>query len=744
MENHVDLIKWFKMMGYDYHIPEEQLVNICNKSTSFIWHELMQNTKPKQEVDNLRNNVIINRLRSTTLNKQDEFSYPIKNIVLYLKKQALEKKINSLQSVIKEKRDMVNNQSKNNKIKYIAIEKLKSQIQENKEREYFLDKKYKMLEKNIQNAEETLTCAKNLTPVELDENPNSTEIMETLQKCAEKLEKILKEIPSHNKHNNSTQKSFRFYSAQKESKTQSTFEKYLIMSERKHSEKITVFKHGRGSAKSNRNNKENASSNRKISKNLFASATEEHANAANKRESLGILPDSYLNKNDLNNELEVDSVENIFMNMYSINESNVNGSLPKNHFDINCTLQFSEHHNLKNVNQMPKEILFDKFYNDEFITNKLQTLLYNHNRQIIWNTFESLNDDLNLDVAKNIILKFRKNERNNNINQEDIARLQFLHIQTELQVLKLKAILKDMLGKIMKKKKFIYAAINSRGILPEQVEDVGKLFELQLYDICLDVTLTEMKKEINSIKKIDTRNDLHITLGKISKTKEDIVDKIGSIKQYISDVYDTLQSTVHAREATIACVRKIGPFVEDLTWSVPLTEHLCSTEVKTFEKFPLEYNRRCVYTNPRVVYRDITDDFPGVADLDSDILYMLTNILENPFSPPEFVVLQILKCKIKLNALKLLPSQSTSNYRKYSIEELQAQESYIQYALDKLNSIIFSSAANNILSTAERTKNVMKIWLEMPLKDFISHKRIVEGHDYKFYEKRYDSFYNGS
>lgn len=76
-----------------------------------------------------------------------------------------------------------------------------------------------------------------------------------------------------------------------------------------------------------------------------------------------------------------------------------------------------------------------------------------------------------------------------------------------------------------------------------------------------------------------------------------------------------------------------------------------------------------------------------------------------------------------------------------SLKELQAQESYVQYALDKLNSIIFSTAANKTLNTVEHIKNVMKIWLEMPLKDFISHEKTVEGHDYKFYEKQYDNFY---
>lgn len=76
------------------------------------------------------------------------------------------------------------------------------------------------------------------------------------------------------------------------------------------------------------------------------------------------------------------------------------------------------------------------------------------------------------------------------------------------------------------------------------------------------------------------------------------------------------------------------------------------------------------------------------------------------------------------------------------MKQLQEQESYVQYALDKLNSIRFSTTTNNTLNIVEHMKNVMEIWLEMPLKDYISHNRIVDGHDYKFYEKQYDNFYN--
>ncbi|KAJ8978969.1 hypothetical protein NQ317_001441 [Molorchus minor] len=148
MDKHQQIIDWLRLMGFDSEIPES-LSSICNHSTAFIWDQLMQNGKPKHEVDSLRNNIIIRRLKTQPLNKQDEFSYPIKEIDLYIKRQSLEN---------------------------MLIEKLKGKIKENEERKYILDKKCKMLEKSIQEAEETLTCSKNLTPVELEENPNTREI----------------------------------------------------------------------------------------------------------------------------------------------------------------------------------------------------------------------------------------------------------------------------------------------------------------------------------------------------------------------------------------------------------------------------------------------------------------------------------------------------------------------------------------------------------------------------------------
>lgn len=86
MNNVPKVIEWLKKMGYDGEIPEtlnqyifikvncskflSSFFRICMNSTSIIWDQLIQNTKPRQEVDTIRKNVIINRLKMRTLNQQ--------------------------------------------------------------------------------------------------------------------------------------------------------------------------------------------------------------------------------------------------------------------------------------------------------------------------------------------------------------------------------------------------------------------------------------------------------------------------------------------------------------------------------------------------------------------------------------------------------------------------------------------------------------------------------------------------
>nr|CAH7737005.1 unnamed protein product [Callosobruchus chinensis] len=77
---------------------------------------------------------------------------------------------------IQEKGKKVDDISKANKIQRIAIEKLDLKIQRNEEKELLLRKKCKMLEETISEAQETLSTAKRLTPVEPEENPDTSTI----------------------------------------------------------------------------------------------------------------------------------------------------------------------------------------------------------------------------------------------------------------------------------------------------------------------------------------------------------------------------------------------------------------------------------------------------------------------------------------------------------------------------------------------------------------------------------------
>lgn len=77
-----------------------------------------------------------------------------------------------------------------------------------------------------------------------------------------------------------------------------------------------------------------------------------------------------------------------------------------------------------------------------------------------------------------------------------------------------------------------------------------------------------------------------------------------------------------------------------------------------------------------------------------------------------------------------------------SLEELRKQESYLQYALDRLNLLNDSQSNKKVLSISTIAKKMLELWMEMPFKNFVPLDKKVDGHDYKYYERQYDEFYN--
>lgn len=77
-----------------------------------------------------------------------------------------------------------------------------------------------------------------------------------------------------------------------------------------------------------------------------------------------------------------------------------------------------------------------------------------------------------------------------------------------------------------------------------------------------------------------------------------------------------------------------------------------------------------------------------------------------------------------------------------SLDDLKKQESYLQFAIDRLLSFTNSQSTKKVLAISSHVKKMMDIWTEMPFKNFVSAERKLDGQDYKYYEKQFDGFYN--
>uniref|UniRef100_A0A6P7FTK2 Uncharacterized protein LOC114330874 n=1 Tax=Diabrotica virgifera virgifera TaxID=50390 RepID=A0A6P7FTK2_DIAVI len=198
------------------------------------------------------------------------------------------------------------------------------------------------------------------------------------------------------------------------------------------------------------------------------------------------------------------------------------------------------------------------------------------------------------------------------------------------------------------------------------------------------------------------------------------------------------------RNTTSLCVRKLAAFTNDLSWCSMLQMKLNYQEMKIFEDFPLEHNRRFINTEPSLYYRDIhTNTFLCNREINEENLNKLIVILNNPFTMPETIILNILRTKLMLTALKSIkPVENKAHYNKYSLKQLQDKESYISNAVEQLHSVIASSTSKTSLSASNISQKVMDLWVEMPFTKYIPSNRIFDNKDYKTYEKEFDRFYN--
>ncbi|XP_030753369.1 uncharacterized protein LOC115880316 isoform X2 [Sitophilus oryzae] len=654
MENREELVSWLREMGYTGEMPES-FVEIHNNSTSFVWEQLMQTVCPKDKAVNIKRNIILNRLKNKGLERQDEYVYKIKDIEVFRKKLELQNRLTLLREAAEEKQTKLQNLSQGCKLKEVSIDFLKNKIDRNEERNYLLDLKKEKLQIQNSEAEETLSRFKNVTPVEMESSNSSKEITETLEKCAQKLGEILTDNLKLSKENNMQST---FYTIKKKSKQSNTssIASYMALREKEDFSEITR------SCVKNIQNKENISPT-EVKRNLFnipkiivedvtkPETTVVVETKPKNRESLGLLSDlgdlndsfsDFCKPLSLMNKLDASNVEVFDKTMQSSESSDS--------VVFNYKSQIEHSKGIKAYTKLIKDV-----YSDKVLNETLHSLLAVNNRKLLYDHVQKMMENLKVQFTKMVSVQNAVNSGKQKLNQEDIAKLQFIHIQTELKIIQQKRTLKSLVANIVRKKTEI---VNFTPLNDETINE--ETLDLVIKHITLDANLNAMKKEINAsdIEKIDEL-DLQIVQSKIFKVKNDIAANIHLIECAMSELKNSLKSLVSMKEKASAPLWHLRMFKTDSDWMQPLLENRWLEEMQVFRTFPMEYQRQCTFTDGKTFYRDLCiDNYPEDSNMEPEHLQMLCEILESPFSPPETVLLNIIKAKKKLEILRTLQNRN--------------------------------------------------------------------------------------
>ncbi|CAH1974928.1 unnamed protein product [Acanthoscelides obtectus] len=593
----------------------------------------------------------------------------------------------------------------------IIINGLDSKIRKNEEKELLLRKKCIMLEENIAQAQETLSTVKGLTPVEPDENPDTSSIKETLQACSKKLESSLKQIPAPTNNIKNTTNMLLMRSGKKPQTPKMNLETCFALSERQ-----SVWRSARK---------------------LSSHGKEDNRNIINLPKQLFPVVE---NKNGGSNDSMNESLGIVNIENYDFNSGDTMHEKYKSTPNL-AVEQSAVLHSLKpSVTVKPADIVSK----NEVVKGDLKKLLQTHNSATIWNVFQGIENDIHSTIMRKLSAGFTL-EYSHEKYRDDLAQLHFIHIQTELQHLNNKMALKKLEHSVKQRKEELCTMLSQTELSNRKFEQLLATFDAHVENIALEAKLQVLNNEIHSAKQLEGDDkQLQLLPAEVKQVKKDIVIKMNNIEHYIQLMGNVFQHKAQIIKKASSRVKELLPYFEDMSWCDRLTKNLNHLELETFQQYPYGYNRRCTNTNPSLYYKDLCTSYvPEDLELDSETMYMFAEILESPFSTPEAVLLNIIKSKRQLESLKAIRDRvQIPQFEHHTLESLEKQSSYIEYALDKLHHLLTSRLWQQTHSMAETARESFDIWLEMPFKELFVSKSLVDGKDYMYYKKQYDDFFN--
>lgn len=179
-----------------------------------------------------------------------------------------------------------------------------------------------------------------------------------------------------------------------------------------------------------------------------------------------------------------------------------------------------------------------------------------------------------------------------------------------------------------------------------------------------------------------------------------------------------------------------------------------------------KYGLKYYFSDGIVYFRDVIQDLAtNIEEISPEALRTLLRLIDCPYDAPETLFYNLWQKKLKLHAQKSLRRTiKTFNYKNCesalyyglhlkgcsyvkiyfvdSLEELEKEESYIDYAIEKFTEIKNTSSVKCSTQDVSTMKQIVKLWLELPYADYVSSKRTYEGKNLGHYQNMYDNLYN--
>ncbi|KAK5647725.1 hypothetical protein RI129_002617 [Pyrocoelia pectoralis] len=353
------------------------------------------------------------------------------------------------------------------------------------------------------------------------------------------------------------------------------------------------------------------------------------------------------------------------------------------------------------------EISFGSSISNDLTLQDLIQSLFKYNRHCIWDNIckeNEIQSRILIDNVMNALKQAEKEETPNCI----LPILYWAHIDFKLKMIQVRSNIAVLERKIGEMDNLCAKEKQNEFGLNRAIRHLHNFIDL-LRNSGDDVNILKVKQDLMQVRR------------QISTVFEDTHIKRGMFKQ----VYKIVQQL---RNDTSMLARKLGKFTLDSNWMQLLRNNVCSIEVGTFLNYPLEY---CPTAKAPVNYQTC-------ESYDSNMLQITLTLFPNIWSPPEVTLINIIRLKERLQLFKssAYPFKAIGER---DIPNFLEQESYINYAIDKLKSSIASK--NSTSHTYKELHESLEIWMNMPLKKFISPKRIFNGFPYSHYEEMYDNFY---